>query len=128
MTLHPLQCITASLLLAASLGGCASGARAEGETKTPAFAIDQEVVVEGRVASVDTTPWTYDGNAIVVVDSTSYGRVKAQLPARWNLCKAPGIGEAAQLKVGDRVRIAGTATDPDVISVCEQPGHRLERL
>jgi len=51
--------------------------------------------------------------------------VAVQLPARWNLCKAPPLGDVQALKPGDRVRVIGTVTAPDEVVVCAQPQHRL---
>lgn len=119
-----------TVLAVALLSGCAtaSGNGASTPASSPAFAIDQEVTFDGRVASIDTAPWAYDGNAIVVVDSAVHGAVKVQLPARYNLCRGRGIDTAASLKPGDRVRVAGTATDPDTLTVCEGAAHRIERI
>ena len=121
--------MTAALLCVAMLSACATrvDGTASQATATPAFAIDQEVTLEGRVASVDTAPWAYDGSGILVVDSPAHGAVKVQLPARYNLCRATGIDTAAALKPGQRVRVSGTATDPDTLTVCEGPTHRIER-
>ena len=66
--------------------------------------------------------------SIVVVDSAAHGAVKVQLPARWNLCRATGIDTASTLRPGDRVRVVGTATDPDTLTVCDGAKHALQRL
>ena len=58
-------------------------------------ATDGNISVEGVVASIDTQPWTYDGNAVVEVDVAGRGRVAVQLPARWNLCKAAAVDAQA---------------------------------
>lgn len=122
--------LVAAVTSLALLPGCTTRAAdgASPAASTPSFAIDQEVSLEGRVASADMTPWTYDGNAIVVVDSAPHGSVKVQLPARWNLCRATGIDTASTLKPGDRVRVVGTATDPDTLTVCDGATHRIQRL
>ncbi len=87
----------------------------------------QQVSIEGKVVAVDTDPWAYDGNAIVTVD-TDAGRVAVQLPARWNLCKAPPPGDVQALKPGDRVQAIGTSTAPGELVVCEQPQHLLRKV
>lgn len=113
----------------ALLPGCTTRATTDGASAPPAaFAIDQEVTIDGRVTSMDMTPWTYDGSAILLVATSAHGPVKVQLPARWNLCRAKGIDTAAALRPGDRVQVAGIATDTDTLTVCEGAGHRVERL
>ncbi len=87
----------------------------------------QQVSIEGKVVAVDTDPWAYDGNAIVTV-ATDAGRVAVQLPARWNLCKAPPPGDVQALKPGDRVQAVGTSTAPGELVVCEQPQHLLRKM
>jgi len=122
--------LACAVLGVSMLSGCAMRV-ADGSTPAtsmPAFAIDQEVTLEGRVASVDTAPWAYDGSGILVVDSRAHGAVKVQLPARYNLCRATGIDTAASLKPGVRVRVIGTATDPDTLTVCEGAMHRIVRI
>ncbi|NDK39080.1 hypothetical protein DT603_09530 [Pseudoxanthomonas gei] len=89
-----------------------------------ALATGQQSTLEGQVVSVDTAPWAYDGNAVVVI-ATATGNVGVQLPARWNLCKAPPPGDVQALKPGDRVQVIGTVTAPDEVVVCAQPQHRL---
>ena len=69
-------------------------------TTTPAaprWTVGQQATVEGQVATVDTTPWTYDGSAVVKIASTN-GQVDVHLPARWNLCKAPPPDEVQALE------------------------------
>lgn len=90
--------------------------------------VDQEAVLEGEVVSVDATPWTYDGNAVVTVSATSAGTVKVQLPARWNLCRAEPPGDVQGLKPGDRVHVAGTAIGADAMVVCAQATHHLRKV
>jgi hypothetical protein len=118
------RCVPVAIALAASLlAGCATpaGTQATGSAGS-------EVVLEGRVVSVDTAPWTYDGNALLVVDGTSRGRITAQLPARWNLCKAQGFDVLQTLKAGDRVRVAGTLTAEGDVSVCGQASHHVRHI
>lgn len=86
-----------------------------------------EVSFEGRLTASDTAPWAYDGNARLTVDTSMYGAVVVELPARWNLCKASGIGEAGNYPVGDRVQVTGTVTADGTVSVCERASHRIAR-
>lgn len=109
---------TLTLLAACGTTGPAASALASGT----------EVEFEGRLQAVDTAPWAYDGNAKLVVDSNAHGEVTVELPARYNLCKAPGIGEAGTFSAGDRVRVAGTVTAASTVSVCERATHRIERV
>ena len=78
----------------------------------------------GTVASIDTQPWTYDGNATVQVDTVDYGRVEVQLPARWNLCQATPVDVEA-LAIGMQVEVVGAAAGEGAVVVCEEPSHRL---
>lgn len=92
-----------------------------------ALAPGAQASVEGTVQAVDTAPWAYDGNASVVIDSAAHGRVEVQLPARWNLCKAPAPADPNTLRTGDRVRAIGTVSEEGRLVVCERAAHRLER-
>ncbi len=87
----------------------------------------QQSTIEGKVVTVDTDPWAYDGNAVVRV-ATGSSIVAVQLPARWNLCKAQPLRDVQALKAGDRVQAIGTATAPGELVVCEQPQHLLRKL
>lgn len=78
----------------------------------------------GTVASIDTQPWTYDGNAVVQVDTADRGRIDVQLPARWNLCQAGPIDVEA-LAIGMQVEVVGAAAGEGAVVVCEDPSHRL---
>src|SRR5690606_34302792 len=84
----------------------------------------QNVAIAGTVASINTQPWTYDGNAVVEVDVAGRGRVAVQLPARWNLCEAAPVDVQA-LAVGMRVQAVGAATGEDALVVCRDASHRL---
>ena len=110
---------------------CASFALLSACQTTPAadhaLIAGTQASIEGTVQSVDTAPWAFDGNASVAVDTTAHGRVDVQLPARWNLCKAPAPPDPNTLKAGDRVRATGTVTEEGRLVVCEQTTHRLER-
>lgn len=83
-----------------------------------------EVSIEGAIASIDTQPWAYDGNAVIQVDADGRGRVAVQLPARWNLCKAAPVDVEA-LAVGMRVRAIGAPGGEGELVVCEDEAHRL---
>jgi hypothetical protein len=111
----------ACLLVLALLGGCAVAPTGG------AFVAGQQVAFDGRVVSVDTAPWAYDGNAVVVVASDAGRDVRVQLPARWNLCKAASV-DAQALETGDRVHVVASATDVDSVTVCERAEHRLARV
>lgn len=89
-----------------------------------ALSAGSQATVDGTIASIDTKPWTYDGNAVVLLDTTAHGRVSVQLPARWNLCKA-GQVDVASLVVGRRARAIGTVTEDGAVVVCERAEHRL---
>ncbi|MFS8063833.1 MAG: hypothetical protein ACMG5Z_04510 [Luteimonas sp.] len=93
-----------------------------------ALVVGQQATIEGAVVSVDTTPWAYDGNAVVTVSTASAGTVSVQLPARWNLCKAQPLEDVQALKPRDRVQAIGTVTAPDTLVVCEQPQHALHKV
>ncbi len=80
--------------------------------------------ITGSIAAIDTQPWTYDGNAVIQVDSVERGRVAVQLPARWNLCRATPVDVQA-LSVGMRVQVVGTAGGEGEIVVCQDESHRL---
>lgn len=111
----------AIVVVALASAGCAS------QPSTAALAPGSQASLEGTIASIDTKPWTYDGNAIVLVDTATHGQVSVQLPARWNLCKAASVDVAA-MRTGQRVRAAGTVTDDRALVVCERAEHRLQPL
>ena len=118
MSLHPslVPCAAACLVLAAA--GCASA------PSPSALVAGSPATVDGIIASIDTQPWTYDGNAVVLLDTAAHGRVSVQLPARWNLCKAPPV-EVAALAVGRRARAVGTVDAGQALVVCERAEDRL---
>lgn len=113
--------------LLAGIAGCATDGTATGGNPRP-LAIDQRVVVEGKVAGVDTSPMAYDGNALVMVATTAHGVVTVHLPARRNLCQAKGFELLEVLRPGDRVRVEGLATAAGEISVCQDAADRLQRI
>lgn len=85
---------------------------------------DGMIRTTGTVAAIDTQPWTYDGHAIVQVDTADRGRVNVQLPARWNLCQAAPVDVEA-LAVGMQVQVVGAAAGEGALTVCKDPEHRL---
>lgn len=96
-------------------------------TTTPDVAgqADGPLRIEGTITAIDLQPWSYDGNATVQVDADGRGDVQVQLPARWNLCKAPPV-DVQSLAVGMRVQAVGAAAGEGGLVVCEDAAHRLE--
>ncbi len=114
--------LAAIITTIAALSACA--------TTTPAatpLVVGEQATIAGEVIRVDTGPWSYDGHAVVSV-ATAAGTVNVQLPARWNLCKAPPPGDVQALKPHDRVEAVGTVTAADALMVCQQPQHHLRKL
>ena len=109
--------IPAALGLCLAIAGCVSNPTAPPQA-------GHQASFEGTVLSIDTQPWAYDGNAVVYVQTPDRRRVAVQLPARWNLCKAPPVDVQA-LAVGMRVRVVGTPGDGDEWVVCQDAAHRL---
>ncbi len=97
-------------------------------TKRDALVVGQQAAIEGDVVSVDTSPWAYDGNAVVTLATDAAGTVRVQLPARWNLCKAQPLDDVQALEPQDHVQVVGTVTAPGELVVCAEPGHRLRKL
>ena len=112
----------ATLAAAVMLAACTTTPTAS----SPTLAAGQQATVTGTLVSVDTTPWTYDGSAVVKIAATN-GQVDVHLPARWNLCKAPPPDEVQSLKAGDRVQATGTVTDDGALVVCERAEHGLRK-
>lgn len=112
--------LTATACLALAAAGCAT-------TPSAALVAGSQATVEGTIASIDTKPWTYDGSAVVLLDTATHGRVSVQLPARWNLCKAGQVAVAA-LVVGRRARAVGSVTEDGALVVCERAEHRLAQV
>jgi hypothetical protein len=103
--------------VAVSVAACATPA-------TPPAAANGADTLEGEIASIDTAPWAYDGNAVIVVDTAAHGPVAVQLPARWNRCQAAPVDVEA-LRVGMQVRASGTMDSPGELVVCQDASHRL---
>ena len=93
-----------------------------------ALVAEQPVAFEGRVASVDLSPWAYDGNGVVVVDTAAHGAVAVQFPARWNLCRATPPEALDALQPGARVRVVAMASGPAAAVVCADASHGLTPL
>ena len=121
MSVHPRHAVLiAGACLAIAAAGC---------TTTPsatALLAGSQATIDGIIASIDTKPWTYDGNAVVLLDTSAHGRVSVQLPARWNLCKA-GQVDVAAMTAGRRARAIGTVAEDGSLVVCERAEHRLEQ-
>lgn len=118
---HQVFLLMAVVVCSAVIAGCATTAPA-----TPLKA-GQLASIEGRITAIDLTPWTYDGNAVIQIESDANGPVSVQLPARWNLCKAQPVNTNA-LALGRRVRVIGTVGEAGEIGVCERAEHRLQLL
>lgn len=86
-------------------------------------AADDQASVVGTIVSIDTRPWTYDGHAVIELDTPTHGRMAVKLPARWNLCRAAAVDVEA-LAVGMRVTAVGTV-DAGGMVVCAHEEHRL---
>ena len=112
---HPVMPFAFGILLATA--GCAT-------TPTAPAGVAYGMSIEGTIASIDTQPWAYDGNAVIQVDTTERGRVAVHLPARWNLCKAAPVDVEA-LAVGMRVRVVGAPGGEGELVVCQDAAHRL---
>ncbi|TQM17066.1 hypothetical protein FB548_0434 [Pseudoxanthomonas sp. 3HH-4] len=112
----------ATLATIVMLAGCTTTPT----TSSPTLAAGEQATVEGSIVSVDTTPWTYDGSAVVRI-AASNGQVDVHLPARWNLCKAPPPEDVQALKAGDRVQATGTVSEDGALVVCERAEHGLRR-
>jgi hypothetical protein len=110
-------------VITASLCACTTS-----PARPVALVVGAEATVEGAIVAVDTTPWSYDGNAVVTVSTAEAGVVKVQLPARWNLCKAASPGDLQALRPGDRVSAIGTVSAADTLVVCARAAHRLRKV
>jgi len=118
----PALSLTFVLAVALATASCATAA--PDDVPAPA---DGTLRIEGTITAIDLQPWTYDGNATVQVDADGRGEVQVQLPARWNLCKAPPV-DVQSLAVGMRVQAVGVASGGGGLVVCEDAAHRLQPL
>src|SRR5690606_25283524 len=110
-----------SLIAAALL---ATACTTAGDAAVTTDTVGDAVRSTGTVASIDTQPWAYDGNATVQVDTADRGRIEVQLPARWNLCQAAPVDVEA-LEIGVQVEVVGAPAGEGALVVCEDPSHRL---
>lgn len=92
--------------------------------KVVPLGVGSQAAVEGTITAIDTKPWTYDANAVVLLQTAANGAVQVQLPARWNLCKAAPVNLDA-LAVGQAVRAVGKVGADGELVVCEGAEHRL---
>ena len=113
----------ATPILALAMAMAASSCAAPGGTAGPG-SVGTTVTVEGTLASIDTKPWAYDGNAIAMIDTSPGTRVEVQLPARWNLCQAQAVDVEA-LAVGMQVQAVGARAQDGIVTVCTGSDHRL---
>lgn len=104
-----------AVMLCLAMAGCANGVLPSGA--------DGDVRLEGVIAATDLAPWTWDGDAVVELD-TAQGRVAVRLPARWNLCSAAQVDVHA-LTVGAQVLAVGERDGEGDLVVCRGPAHRL---
>lgn len=116
----PALSLTLALAVALATASCATAA--PDDVTVPADGMRR---IEGTITAIDLQPWTYDGNATVQVDADGRGAVQVQLPARWNLCKAPPV-DVQSLAVGMRVLAVGAVSGDGALVVCEDAAHRLQ--
>lgn len=83
--------------------------------------------ITGQLVAKDTSPWAYDGNAVLQVAVPGKGMVPVHLPARWNLCAAPPVDVDA-LAVGDTVRVTGDVDAEGAVVVCADAAHRVAEV
>ena len=119
--------IAPALPLALALAVALATASCTTTTPDVAEPADGTLRIEGTITAIDLQPWTYDGNATVQVDADGRGEVQVQLPARWNLCKAPPV-DVQSLAVGMRVQAVGAASGEGALVVCGDATHRLQPL
>jgi hypothetical protein len=104
------------LVATAAMAGCATA-------PGPASDVGDAIRAEGRIVSIDTQPWAYDGHAVVVLEAEG-SPITIQLPARWNLCAAAPVDVEA-LQVGQRARVVGARADQGEVVVCGDASHQL---
>ena len=81
----------------------------------------------GTVQSVDLTPMTYDGDAVITMETDAGETVLVNVPARMNLCEATGLALVGELLPGDRIEVMGERREDGSVTPCAQPEHRLAR-
>lgn len=119
--LRPVLRLAAAATLLLALAACVTTTHSGA-----ALTADTQASIEGRITSIDTAPWAYDGNAVVGVATRAHGVVSVHLPARWNLCRAPAVDVQA-LAIGDDVRATGSVGAEGELVVCERPEHGLRK-
>jgi hypothetical protein len=116
----PRLATTASLLLA--LAACVMTTHSGS-----ALTAGSQASIEGRITSIDTAPWAYDGNAVIGVATRAHGVVAVHLPARWNLCRATAV-DVQSLAIGHDVHATGSVGTDGELVVCERPEHGLRKV
>jgi hypothetical protein len=99
-----------------ALAACSSPPEASGDPGS----------VTGTVASVDLTPLSYDGDAVITLETDDGETARVLVAARMNLCAAAGLGLVGDLLPGDRIEVVGEATDEGV-RPCAEAEHRIVR-
>lgn len=117
---HLTSRVLAGVAVLAALSACATRP-ADGS----AWAVGAEVTVEGRVVSVDRSPWAWDGDGLLVLATERHGEVVVHVPARTNLCRASGLDVFTTVAPGARIEATGEATTASDLTVCASPSHRL---
>ncbi|GAB5537134.1 MAG: hypothetical protein Rubg2KO_33830 [Rubricoccaceae bacterium] len=112
------------LLCLALIAACANPPADSDEP--PSEAIGSTIIV-GTVASVDLAPMAYDGDAEIVVATSSNDDVVVRVPARSNQCRAEGLGLISELQSGDAVEVIGEWLDDEAVMPCRGMGHRILR-
>lgn len=120
--LRPVMRLAAGTALSLALAACVTTTHSGA-----ALTVGTQASIEGRVSSIDTAPWAYDGNAVVGVATNAHGVVAVHLPARWNLCRAQAV-DVEGLSIGDDVRATGSVGAEGELVVCERPEHRLQKV
>lgn len=117
--------IIAIILIIAAVGILVSRDRSVTVNQQPNSMTSQETTttVSGTVTNVDTSPWAFDGNAIVLVETDQGDSVEVQIPARINLCPAQSA-IATDLAVGEMVEVNGTMFEGAIIP-CQSADHYL---
>ncbi len=109
-----MRALVLSLLLASCSGSTESaGPTADGD------------VVDGEVVAVDLSPMAYDGSATLDLRTPTGVAVRAEVPARTNLCQAQGLGVLGEIRVGDRVSVRGERSASGVVTPCTDAAHYL---
>ncbi len=84
--------------------------------------------VSGTITSVDLSPFAYDGDGQIVMETASGETVRVLIAARTNLCAAEGLSVVGALKAGDRVEVVGERAADGSIRPCLEASHRVTRV